>query len=69
MFFNMFQIDPLWLTIFSDLFVNLAAGWFGAVIIVPFISRRQKVPWWLLIFNVMSGILALFIAYFLRVAK
>jgi len=60
-------INLTWFEIFSDLLVNLAAGWFGAVIIVPNFSGINP-PFNLLILtgNVLAGILSLVAAFKLR---
>ena len=57
----------MWFQIISELFVNLAAGWFGAVFIEIQISKIQSsADILLLIFKFNIGILSLFIAKFLR---
>lgn len=59
--------DRLWLLIISDLFVNLAAGWLGAVFIVPVTSKRPiKVKVGLLTTNLMFAIFSLIAAFELR---
>lgn len=35
-------VSPLWLGILSELAVNLAAGWIGAIIVVP-IALEQSI--------------------------
>lgn len=61
------MIDPVWLTVFSELFVNLSAGWFGAAVIVPVVSEKPRsVNLWLLIANTLSAIFSLVIAFKLR---
>ncbi len=59
-------MSETWFSIISDLFVNLAAGWFGVVFIVPIQSKRVKVKFWLLTTNLVLGILCLEIAFLLR---
>jgi len=51
-----------WLSVLSDLFVNLAAGWFVVVFIEPQVSgvTSQTVP--PLILRLIAGILSLTIA-------
>lgn len=55
------------LSIFSQLFVNLAAGWFGVVLIIPGITKLENMDdilW--LIKNLLFGILALWVAIILQ---
>jgi hypothetical protein len=35
------RLDSGWLQIFSELFVNLAAGWWGAALIAPNLSDKS----------------------------
>lgn len=54
---------PIRLNILSQLFTNLAAGWFGVVIIIPGITQLNNlgdILW--LIKNLVFGMIALFIA-------
>lgn len=56
-------INPGVLNIFSQLFTNLAAGWFGVVFIIPGITGLESLTdilW--LIKNFLLGILALWIS-------
>lgn len=49
--------------ILSQLFINLAAGWFGISLIVPkFIQIFTLEDFWWLIKNILFGILSLWIA-------
>lgn len=51
----------------SDLCINLSAGWFGAMFIVPTLSEKPlqtNIP--LLIFDLVLGIVFLVISYKLR---
>ncbi|EKE06422.1 MAG: hypothetical protein ACD_19C00014G0036 [uncultured bacterium] len=59
----------VWDNLVSDLFVNMAAGWFGAVFIVPAFSSItiQSVP--LLTIDLMLGILFLRLAFKLRLTE
>ncbi|TSC85440.1 MAG: hypothetical protein G01um101416_868 [Microgenomates group bacterium Gr01-1014_16] len=61
-------MGKIWLEIFSDLFVNLSAGWVGAIfvsIISPVrMSKKKRVK--LLTVNAVSIILSLALAYWLR---
>ncbi len=58
---------PIWLTIFSDLFVNLAAGWVGAVVIVPnFTHERGRRKFFVLTGDILAIILCLVMAFIFR---
>jgi hypothetical protein len=35
--------DKAWFSIVSDLLINLSAGWFGAVLIVPNFSEKKGI--------------------------
>lgn len=62
---NMF--DPSWATILSDLFINLSAGWFGVVLIVPnFTEEKGAKKWWTLAFDLLAAVLCLLFAFSLR---
>ena len=50
----------------SDLLIDLSAGWFGAAIILPLYTKKSKIKLRALIFNVLSGILALLTSIALR---
>ncbi len=55
--------SPLRRNILSQLFVNLAAGWFGVVLIVPGVTQLKSFDDFIwLTKNVLFGILALIIA-------
>ena len=57
----------VWYQIISELFVNLAAGWFGFVFVetqFSSIQTTEDILW--LIFRIGLGMLSLFIAKFLR---
>jgi len=55
------------LATFSELFVNLSAGWLGAaIIVVQVVSRNKKLNRNLLTFNIINGILALFLSFLLK---
>ena len=59
--------NQTWLLIISDLFVNLSAGWFGAVFIVPNFSKKKGSERFLvLISNLAASILCLIIAFELK---
>jgi len=60
------KIDPTLLNIFSDLCINLSAGWFGSIVILPTVLKRPKVKWWILTGNIAAAILAIVVAYLLR---
>lgn len=53
-------------TILSELFVNLAAGWFGATFIIPLASKRSILKSRVLFLNLLFGIISLILAYALR---
>jgi hypothetical protein len=57
-----------WNTVFADLLINLAAGWFGAVFIAPNFAKNlsRKKKRLLLIQNSLTGILCLIVAHYLR---
>ena len=58
----------LFLQILSELSVNLSAGWFGSIFIVPnFLRARGKKRIALLTLNFLWGIVALMTAYALRI--
>ncbi|MEK7090937.1 MAG: hypothetical protein AAB887_00335 [Patescibacteria group bacterium] len=53
--------------VLSDLFVNLAAGWFGAVFIVPNFSQLGlPANWLVLTIDIVLGILSLVLALRLK---
>jgi hypothetical protein len=54
------------LSVTSDLFVNLSAGWFGAVFILPISFKRYKVNWKIFTMNILSGIVCLILAVLFR---
>ena len=62
-----FKIEPGLLIVLSELFVNLAAGWFGAVFIVPNFSGL-KLPFnlFVLTMDILLGIFSLVVAFKLR---
>ena len=61
------KLDPLLLTISSELFVNLSAGWFGAILIVPnFASRESPYNLAILTGDILAGISSLVVAFRLR---
>jgi len=60
------ETDRRWGGVISDLLINLAAGWFGAVVIVPVFVGGQNLDWWLLLFDITAGILSLKMAVILR---
>lgn len=54
---------PIRFSILSQLFVNLSAGWFGVVLIIPGVARLDRlgdIAW--LTKNVLLGILALVVS-------
>jgi len=57
---------PTRLNILSQLFANLAAGWFGVVLIIPGITKLETFSDFLwLTKNVLLGILSLLVAMIL----
>ena len=61
------KFDSALVLIFSDLFVNLSAGWLGALIIVPNFSSEKGVKKLLVLTaDILGIILSLFIAYKLK---
>jgi len=65
-FRSVLHLDPLFLTTFSDLLVNLSAGWFGAAFIVPLASKKTKIKWWVLLLNISFGMISLINAFLLK---
>lgn len=60
-------MDKILLSIVADLLVNVAAGWFGLVFLVPQVEkRRQKRKFFVLTGNILFGIVCLEVAYLLR---
>ena len=59
-------MDKVALGIFAELLINLAAGWFGAAIILPIRSEKGKIKFLLLTVNLSCGILSLAVAYVIR---
>lgn len=58
--------DPVLITIFSNLLVNLSAGWLGATIIVPLNTKPAgKMRFLALIANLFFATLSILIAYLL----
>lgn len=61
------KADPVLLVILADLFVSLAAGWFGAALIVPNISRGEPpFNFILLTVNLLAGTFSMMVAFRLR---
>lgn len=59
--------DPVWLLALADVFINLSAGWFGVVVIIP--NFWPPANWeniLLLIYDLIAGILFLIWAVKLR---
>lgn len=52
-------IDRILLITFSDLLINLSAGWIGAAFIVPIAVKSRKKRFWALFINIVFGIVAL----------
>jgi len=61
------MLDNQWSTIIADLFVNLAAGWFGAVVIAPMLANHTFfVDLTGFIANTLCGMMSLYTAYKFR---
>ena len=61
------SINPAWSSVVSDLFVNLSAGWFGAVLIVPnFFGLNPPFNSLVLTGDILAGIFSLLIAFKLK---
>jgi len=61
------MVDLAWFGILSDLFINLAAGWFGAAFIVPATAKpSRRVSLWFLTSNMVFSTLFLVLAFKLR---
>ena len=61
------RIDPVWVQIVSDLFVNLAAGWLGVVLIVaPRAKMSKHIDWLVLTADMVVGIVSLVVAFGLK---
>jgi hypothetical protein len=63
----MLTLSAVWLEIFSDLFVNLAAAWFTIIFIQPSIYLTGSISdlFWLF-YKFLLGMLSLFIAKYFR---
>lgn len=56
--------------LFSDLFINLAAGWIGAAIILPASTKRVRfLNLWTLTTNIAFAIVSVWIAFELRIVS
>jgi len=51
----------------SDLLINLSAGWFGAVFILPMTVKKFKVNLQILLLNIFCGIISLLSAVIVRI--
>ena len=61
------MIDVIWFDIFSELFVNLSAGWFGAALVTPnFSGIDPPFNFFVLTGDVLVGIFRLPVAFRLR---
>lgn len=57
----------VWKNIFSELFVNLSAGWFGAALIIPtFFENTLILNLWVLTLDLILGTLFLVLSYIFR---
>jgi hypothetical protein len=60
-------IDKILFSIISDLLINLSAGWFGAILIVPNFSKiRGRSRLWVLLSDFVAAMICLAISYELR---
>ena len=60
------MLNPKFIQILSDLFVNLSAGWFGAALIIPMSSKdNEGFEWFSLVINLIFGLLSLTVGYFI----
>lgn len=58
----------VWTVLFSDLFVNLSAGWYGAAVIIPtFSSSPLPIDFMILIINFVLGSMFLLASYIFRI--
>ena len=56
-----------WNAIISEFLINIAAGWFGAIFIVPIYSNtRARIKLALLIVNLIFVIVSLWLAFVIR---
>lgn len=60
------KLDPIFITILSDLFTNLSAGWIGAAIIIPLNATIPNIKLGLLIVNIILAIVSLAISFALK---
>lgn len=61
------RLDPLWSQIFSDLFVNLSAGWWATVVILPATTKPpKKLSAVALTGNILSAMLSLILAFIFK---
>ena len=59
--------DAVLFSVFSDLLINLSAGWFGAAVIVPLnVVKKPKTRLWSLLVNIIFGIVSVILAVSLR---
>ena len=60
--------DSRLLSVLSDLFINLSAGWFGIIIISPnFMDKKGFRKFFILISDLTFAIFCLEVAYILRI--
>lgn len=59
--------DPTWNQSIADLLINLSAGWYGAIFIIPVATKlTRKINIILLTVNLIIGTLSLVVAVELR---
>lgn len=62
--------SKVWNSLFSDLFINLSAGWFGAALIVPTFSESTIVTnLWVLTVDLILGTLFLLLGFLFKNRK
>lgn len=60
-------MDKTFLAVLSDLFINLSAGWFGVVVIVPNFTKEKGIKKFLILtIDIAFAIVCLVISYLLR---
>lgn len=60
-------VNPVLRSVISDLFINISAGWVGAIVITPnFSDAKGLKKWFVLTGNLLGVIVSLLIAFSLR---
>ena len=61
------MLNKIWFLIASDILINLAAGWLGAVLIVPNFSNKRGVQRLVVLtIDLLFATVCILIAYYLR---